>query len=422
MSFDELEGILNIKNLPRKKSSPKIDPEWKAMISLNKDGRPLPLAINATTVLENHEAMFGRLWYNEFSGKIMVRGPLPRDEDGTKAYEVEHDDVHTISIRLWLQQQGISVTKTDTYDAIVDVSRKHGRHPVLEYLRGLRWDGDRRIDRFLTDYFGCEDTPYTQAVSSKFLISMVARIASPGCKVDTMLILEGKQGIGKSRALSLLVPDENWYKSGSIKTGDKDTVQGMTGKWLIEYAELSGMRKQEAEALKGFLTTKIDNIRKSYGRDTVDIQRQSVFVGTTNEAKYLRDETGDRRFWPVRATSIDVDAIVRDRDQLWAEAVEMWRAGAIWHLTKEEEGEANNNRSERRVTDVWEEAIVEYMAGVESATLRQVFNECLFIPLKDQHDGYGRRIKGIMERNGYEQVHRKTGGKTVRVYVKAEAQ
>ena len=111
MSFDELEGILNIKNLPRKKSPPKIDPEWKAMISINKDGRPLPLAINATTVLENHEAMFGRLWYNEFSGKIMVRGPLPRDEDGTKAYEVEHDDVHTISIRLWLQQQGISVTK-----------------------------------------------------------------------------------------------------------------------------------------------------------------------------------------------------------------------------------------------------------------------------------------------------------------------
>jgi predicted P-loop ATPase len=219
-------------------------------------------------------------------------------------------------------------------------------HPVREYLKALKWDGTPRLQIWLAEYLGAEADPvYLAAVGRKFLISAVARVIQPGCQVDHMLVLEGPQDLGKSRTARALARYPEWFTDDMPDIHDKDAALQLSGRWIVELAELAALRRSELEGMKAFITRPVDVFRPPYARRTVGVPRQSVFVGTTNEAHYLRDPTGNRRFWPVPCSLIDIDALECDRDQLWAEALHALHAGEAWHLTREETALANAERA-----------------------------------------------------------------------------
>ena len=225
------------------------------------------------------------------------------------------------------------------------VARDIMHHPVRERLNGLKWDGTARLDSWLTDYLGVEPATgydaeksqahrYTSEVGLRWLISAVARVYQPGCKADHCLILEGPQGVGKSTAAATLALEDAWFADEIADLGTKDSAQDLRGKWIIELGELSALKRGEIERVKAFMSRKVDHYRPSYGRRSQDFPRQCVFIGITNADAYLGDETGGRRFWPVKVGKIDLEKLKADREQLWAEAVAAYRAGEKWWLDK----------------------------------------------------------------------------------------
>lgn len=292
-------------------------------------------------------------------------------------------------------------------------------HPVRTYLDSLTWDGVQRIDAALPTYWGTEDTPYHRAVGAKTLIAACRRIRKPGCKLDTMLILEGPQGCGKSRSLRKLLPTEDWFADPEMDMGHKDSAQQIRGKWIIELGELAGLKRSEVATLKAFITRQADRQRDAYARHVTEVPRQCVFVGTTNEDEYLKDPTGARRFWPVRCGHIDLDAIERDRDQLWAEADHRAKAGEAHWLDAGLEQTAKRHQQDRSVSDPWESIIAEYLAGVGDfgqgapqtrVTVQQVLAAALHSSPNAQDSFAAHRVGGILRGMGWVKRRARVGG------------
>jgi hypothetical protein len=231
------------------------------------------------------------------------------------------------------------------FDIVISsLARENAFHPVREYLEALRWDGVSRIDTWLVTYGGAEDTQgeavdrrcYLKEVSSIVLKAAVKRILEPGCKYDEMLVLESRQGFSKSTALRVLCARDEWFSDDlPLNVGAKELIERTLGKWLVEASDLHGMRTPEVEQLKAMLSRQIDGpARMAYARKAIERPRHFILIGTTNSAAYLNDSTGARRFWPVRVNRFDVAAIVRDRDQLWAEAVARVKQGSRFDCLK----------------------------------------------------------------------------------------
>jgi hypothetical protein len=214
------------------------------------------------------------------------------------------------------------------FDALMAVAYRNKFNPVLDYLAGLTWDGVPRLDRLFGDYFHCGDTPYTRAVSACFAIGAVRRMREPGCKLDTMPVVKGPQGWGKSTGVQAL-SGRQWFTDadmGSLK--DKDAAMKLRGVWVVELAELESLSKPATGDLKAFMSRATDRQRDPYGRIVEDHPRRCSFIGTVNESGYLKDSTGARRFWPLELMDrVDVARIKADRDQLWAEAAAREAAG-----------------------------------------------------------------------------------------------
>jgi len=289
--------------------------------------------------------------------------------------------------------------------AMLAHAHAHEFHPVVRYLNGLRWDGVNRLARWLRVCMGSDNSEYNAQIGRMFLISMVARVMQPGCKADHMLVLEGQQGIMKSSACAVLGGE--WFSDHlpDIAVG-KDASQHLRGKWLIEVAEMHAMNRAEATQLKSFITRTVEKYRPSYGRMEVIEPRQCVFVGTTNMKEYLKDPTGGRRFWPVRTGvegPIEIDMLEEWRDQLFAEAVEEFIAGANWWpdaaLEKQYIAPA---QAERFQGDIWEDRIAEFLRGRTRCTIQEVAKDGLAFADKEIRQDHTARISSILREMGWE--------------------
>jgi predicted P-loop ATPase len=376
-------------------------PEWWPDLIFGAKGQPLANLANVLTVLRNDPKTQDKLGYDE-----MLRAPVwERSRPVT--------DADIIELQEFLQRVGLRDTGKDTvFSAAERIARERSYHPVKEYLESLVWDGVSRLDTWLSIYLGAEKTPYTQGVGRMFLISMVARIFRPGCKVDHMLILEGPQGVLKSTVCAIL--GGQWFSDALPEVGSgKDVSQHLRGKWLIEVSELHAMNRAEATLLKSFITRDTERYRPSYGRLEVIEPRQCVFIGTTNREAYLRDETGGRRFWPTKTGEIDVRALAEDRDQLFAEAVAQFRAGKRWWPDRKFEQEhIVAEQASRYEGDAWEDPIRDYIRNQERVTVGQIASEALDIETPRIGTADQRRIAAALELFGWYRAARDSKGGT----------
>ena len=313
--------------------------EWLYELELNpKTSKPLATVKNILAILTHDPNLEKNYYFDEFLERPVVNGDLPW-EKLTCRLSFSWTDTDDAGLRNYLESTyGIDNTQKvrDAVDLAI-ASRK--RHPVREYLRSLVWDGTPRADTIFIDYLGAENCRYTKEVTRKALIGAAARILSPGCKHDHILVLVGPQGCRKSTTLSKL--GKGWFSDSLYTMNGKDAYEQLQGHWIIELAEMAATRRSEVEQIKQFVSKQEDTYRSAYARRTQSHPRQCAFFGTTNDDEFLRDPTGARRFWPVKVTDIG-----RERsnqlspefiDQIWAEVVHYYDNGETWYLSPETE-------------------------------------------------------------------------------------
>jgi predicted P-loop ATPase len=329
---------------------------WKTRLLRTPRGGIKPILANAMIALREAPGWLGALAYDEFSKQamLMLLPPWEMNEAGfTPRPIAPHDD---LMITEWLQKEGITVNVGIAAQAIEAVAQERSYHPVRECLSELRWDGVPRLSTWISDYLGAEDNSYIRNVGRCIMVAAIARIVDPGCKVDNVPIIEGPQGIGKSSALRALF--EPWFADEIADLGSKDAAMQTRGVWLIEWSELDSMSRSESASTKAFITRTTDRFRPPYGHRLIESPRSCVFWGTTNAEAYLKDETGGRRFWPIKARKINVDGLARVRDQLWAEAQEYYLADMPWWIDNSDVRQAaTEEQAGRYIGDPWDNTI-----------------------------------------------------------------
>lgn len=302
-------------------------------------------AQNVRSILENDPKLCGRLALDDFAHRMAVRGDLPWRPLSDGQYWTDADDA---CLRNYLSIVYEIVGRAVIDDGLTEVFKRNSFHPVRDYLNGLTWDGECRVDTLLIDYMGAKDTPYVRAVTRKWLCGAIARVMMPGVKFDTTLVLYGPQGLGKTLIAERL--GGKWFNNTVGDVKQKDAMEQIQGSWICELAELAPTYKNDAEIVKAFLSRTIDRFRAPYGKRTEEYLRQCVFIGTTNNLLFLKDRTGNRRFWPVsgdpkRQTKIPyVDLTPEEVAQIWAEALTYYRQGEALVLPPDIEREADSTR------------------------------------------------------------------------------
>ncbi len=374
---------------------------WKDQLARTENGSLIAHMQNVELILGNDERWAGVITFSAFSSKI-VKLRTPPYGGGTGDW----GDIDDIRVMKWLAQQyNLRVKASSVIEAVSVVAHDNSFHPVRNYLNKLEWDRVPRLDTWLTTVMGVAQSGYSAKVGKRWMISAVARVMRPGCKADSVMILEGGQGEGKSTAMSILGGD--WFMDTPFALGDKDGFQAIRGKWIIELGELDSFNKAESTKAKQFFSASTDTYRESYGRRTNDVPRQCVFVGTTNQDEYLKDATGNRRYWPVACTKVDLEQLREIRDQLWAEAMFCYEAGEIWWVNRDETAMFSEAQDERFVVDEWEGPILNWL---EESQIGETTSgsEVLASALKLDFGHWGKpeqmRVGAIMHRLGWRRV------------------
>lgn len=337
------------------------DEDWQNGLELDKSGHVKNTLRNLTLILENDPNLKGVV-FNQLLDGMEIKGEVPWNHpskfwrDADDAQLISYVDAHygTFSARNY----DIAVTK---------VADDRAYHPIREFIESLpEWDKVPRVDTLLVDYLGASDTAYVRAVTRKTLCAAISRVLRPGCKFDSMLVLNGPQGVGKSTLIAKLAGE--WF-SDSLNLGDtkdKTAAEKLQGYWILEIGELAGLKKAEVETLRSFLSRQNDIYRAAFGKRATPHLRQCVFFGTTNaESGYLRDTTGNRRFWPVKTPgngkkqswNLTHEEIL----QIWAEALVYVRQGEKLYLSAEMDALAKDEQREAMESDEREGLVREYL-------------------------------------------------------------
>jgi len=372
---------------------------------------------NANVLCAEHPAMKGALAFDLFTNTEKLMRAPPWDTDGV--FPRETTDVDATGATAWMETLGVYVGSATTCNAMLCAAHANSFDPLVDYLSNLKWDGCSRLTVWMEVYMGVLPCEYSQAISRAMLIGAVARALRPGCKLDTMVIFEGKQGRQKSTAVRALF-GKDWFTDEVSSIGSKDAAMQLHGKWGVEIAEMGAMNRAETNAIKEWTSREKDIFRPPYGRKVETFPRRSILIGTLNPDGngYLKDYTGGRRFWPVACGDIDVPAIKRDRDQLWAEAVHYYCRGEQWWLTKEMEVLAGEEQSERVTSDPWEEAIEGYLVGRDWVLVSDILSHALDLSYKDQTMANSVRVGKYLTKLGWESRRRTVNGKQNRCRVR----
>lgn len=318
----------------------KADSRWMKKLTIKKDGGFEESRTNLLLILENDPNLKGKFALNEFAQRALITGDLPwRKCEGPNDFFNDYDEA---GLRNYLERVYEISSVLKTQDALAQVFHSHKYHPVRDYLNSVSWDGVERLDTLLIDTLGAENNELNRTVTRKTFTAAVARIMNPGCKMDYMLTLVGAQGLGKSSLFGRLGGE--WFSDSLTSVTGKEAYEQLQGSWIVEMGELSATRKADVESIKHFLTKRVDRFRVAYGRHVTDFPRQCVFVGTTNDVEFLRDATGNRRFWvmPVGKSEIRKPWHTFNQDevdQLWAEAVQRFKDGELLYLPEHLEEE-----------------------------------------------------------------------------------
>ena len=338
------------------------DDDWMGKLARDKHGKLISTVQNLRLIMEHDPLIRGRFWVDRFARRLKCKGPFPWPGPAGERGWSDTDD----SGMRWYIETAYQVTGVaKVVDATNLTAERHARDPVLEYLTGLSWDGRPRVDTLMIDYLGAEDSDYVRAVTRKMLVAAVARILRPGCKFDQVMIISGPQGIGKSTLLRKL--GRSWFSDSVCTFVGKDAREAIQGVWIVELGELTALDKSESEAAKQFISQTEDWFRAAYGRRTEQYPRRCVFFGTSNKDAYLRDSTGNRRFWPVDAgkyapkRSVFDDLTDAEVDQIWAEAVQLFGRGEPLYLDDAINSEARDVQEAHREEDPWEGIIRDFL-------------------------------------------------------------
>ena len=391
-------------------------------VARDSKGNPVFNHATAMEVMRASSEWDDVLAYNEMSEDLVLMLPVPgmkTPKTSFKSRSLSDDDfVHAVS---WFNRNGFPRARKDTIvDCMEAVAKETVLSPVRHYIEDLEakgaWDQTKRLHRLFQDYFGSvedegvpgADPDYLAAIGVKFMIAAVARALRPGCKVDTMLVLEGPQGAGKSSAARILA-GATYFSDNLPPMNTKDASDHIRGKWIIEVGELSAMQKSEIESTKAFISRQEEKFRPAYRRKEIAYKRRCVFIGTTNQDAYLRDETGNRRFWPVAVGKIDLQALERDRDLLWAEALSRYRIGENWYLTAEEDQLAARVQRDRVSEDIWQSTLAVALEGKAEVAIAEAA-ALLGLSTDKQGRADQNRISAMLRALGFAQKGRFTAG------------
>jgi len=366
---------------------------------VTEDGRevwvknPVPSAANVEDILNLDPWYRDKLRKNAFSCEVEWAGEKINDTDITK--------VRTAIGRDYKMEPSLNLAS----EMINAVATARSYHPVRDWLRSIKWDGKPRMSKLLEFYAGTEGTELNEALSRRFMISCVARVMDPGCKVDTVLILVGEQGTKKSTFFATLAGDP-WFCDSPIDIRNKDAFGSLRGVWIYEMAELDAMRPREATTIKAFLSSKADSYRPPYARHNINQKRQVVFVGSTNERSFLADPTGARRFWPAKVVGGPrIIETGRDREQLWAEAVAAYDGRERWWLEENEGNDLKKAQEEYQHEDPWESVVVDWWSINPSAvghSASKILTEAIKMDVDRQEKQHEMRLGGILTKLGME--------------------
>ncbi len=389
----------------------------ESTLLVSESGAVKPILANAITKLSQDGLSVG---LDIFADKVTHLAPSPWD---TAAVWRDYDEVAAAN---HLQRGGVSISSATAHEAAYYLANQNPYHPVRDYLKSLKWDGISRLQCLFPHYFGCPDGVWVREVSRMWMISAVARVMRPGCIAKYMIVLEGLQDKGKSTGLRALVNGHlkgdsgvQWFRDNMPPIDHKDIGIYMQGVWVIEVAELSSIKRSDWEGIKSFISSPRDSFRRAYGRNLQDYPRQCVFAGTTNEEKWGGDQTGLTRFWPLRSGKILIDlkegpCILRDRDQLWAEAYTLYNEGSAWWGDEEFDKLARREQDERTPEDDWHDQVVAIARDQtlsEEWVSTEAIKKAMGISATQQKGNYmSARIGSILRTAKWERTQRRVNG------------
>ena len=337
------------------------DSDWMTELEIDSKGNFLSTANNLNLIFSMDAHLKGLFNYNTFDSKRYILRTAPWRE----VLEMEPmRNVDYAGVRNYIETTYGICSAHKIEDSLSLEIERNAIHPIRDYLTNMQWDGQSRIGTTLIDYFGAEDNIFTREAFKKMMVASVARVMDPGCKFDYMLVLVGTQGMMKSSFLNIL--GRGWFSDSFSTVQGKEALEQLQGAWIIEIAELSAFRKSEVESIKHFVSKQKDDFRPAYARSSETFKRQCVFYGTTNNMEFLKDPTGNRRFWPILTGQRPIKKRVFDHlhlevDQLWAEAVQLYNKGEKLFLTKEVEDQAKLTQELHSEKDERVGMILEYL-------------------------------------------------------------